>query len=148
MKLRTTRKEVANAYGVRGQTSSGKSTDEFELIAMSASVPRISTDARADSNAVLVACILVIFQRASPSLGRGGKGDLISLQLVDVQDNAIVARNGVRNIGSTARVEAVQINVTCLILPALEGVNSPALEGVDSALEQMQRMTRRVKLRA
>ena len=33
-----------------------------------------------------------------------------------------------------------QINVTCLILPALEGV--------DAVLEQMQRMTRRVKLRA
>ena len=53
---------------------------------------------------------------------------------------AIVARNGVRNIVSTARVEAVQINVTCLILPALEGV--------DSALEQMLRMKRSVKLRA
>ena len=74
------------------------------------------------------------------SLRRGGKGNLMSLQLVDVQDNAIVASNGVQNIVSTARVEAVQINVTCLILPALEGV--------DSALEQMNRMIRRVKLRA
>ena len=74
------------------------------------------------------------------SLRRGSKGNLMSLQLVDVKDNAIVASNGVQNIVSTARVEAVQINVTCLILPALEGV--------DSALEQMLRMKRSVKLRA
>ena len=78
---------------------------------------------------LVVACVLVIFQRASPSLGREGKGDLTNLQLVDVRDNAIVARNGVRNIVPNARVEAVQINVTCLILPALGGV--------DAVLEQI-----------
>ena len=82
---------------------------------------------------------MVIFQKASPSLGREGKEDVTSLQL-DVQDNVIDARNGVRNIVSNARVEEVQINVTYLILPALGGV--------DAALEQMRRTKRSVKPRA
>ena len=56
------------------------------------------------------------------------------------QNNALVARNGIQNIGTNAQEEVVQINVTSLILPALEGV--------DSALEQMLRMKRSVKLRA
>ena len=81
---------------------------------------------------------LVIFQRAR-YLGREGKEDLTSLQL-DVQDNVIDARNGVRNIVSNARVEEVQINVTCLIFTALGGV--------DAALEQMRRTKRSVKPRA
>ena len=88
---------------------------------------------------LLVVCVSVIFPRASPSLGQGSKGDLISLQLVDVQDNAIVVRNGVLNIVSSARVEVVQKNVTCLILLATEGV--------DAVLELMQRVARRVKPR-
>ena len=81
----------------------------------------------------------MIFQRAKPSLGREGKEDLTRLQLIGVLDNAIVARIGVHNIAPNARVEAVQINVTCLMMPALEDV--------DAALEQMLRTKRSVKLR-
>ena len=81
---------------------------------------------------------LVIFQRARPSLGREGKEDLTSLQLRE-KNNVLVAINGIQNIGTNAQEEAVQINVTILILLALEGV--------DSALEQMLRMKKSVKLR-
>ena len=79
----------------------------------------------------------MIFQRARPSLGRESKEDLTSLHLRD-KSNALVARNGIQNIGTNAQEEAVQINVTFLILPALEGV--------DSALEQMLRMKKSAKL--
>ena len=78
---------------------------------------------------------MVIFQRARPSLGREEKEGVTSLQLRD-KNNALVARNGIQNIGTNAQEEAVQINVTCLMMPALEDV--------DAALEQMLRTKRSV----
>ena len=58
----------------------------------------------------------------------GGRSDRRSV----IQDNVIVARNGVRGIVKNAWVEEVQIYVTCLILLAIDDV--------DTVPEQMQRM--------
>ena len=117
-----------------------KPTDESQRIAMSASLPSISTDARADSNAVAVGgvCIGDLPESKSKSRTRGQRGsDKPTTRRRPRQCDSCKKWCPEHSFKCTGRGGAK--NVTCLILLATEGV--------DAVLELMQRVARRVKPR-
>ena len=79
---------------------------------MPASLPNISADARSDSNAVVVrgVCIGDLPESKTKSRKRGQRGP--DEPTTQRKNNALVAINGIQNIGTNAQEEAVQINVT------------------------------------